>query len=50
MLFHKTSPGGGVSSIGCLNIPDLDGFVRAVGGTGASFKFTLVNALAKEAR
>lgn len=50
VLFHKTSPGGGVSSIGCLNIPDLDGFVRAVGGTGASFKFTLVNALAKEAR
>lgn len=50
ILFHRTGNGGGVSSIGCLNIPDLDGFVAAVGGTGASFKFTLVNAHAKEAR
>lgn len=50
ILFHRTGNGGGVSSIGCLNIPDLEGFVAAVGGTGASFKFTLVNAHAKEAR
>ena len=50
VLFHRTGSSGGVSSIGCLNVADIDGFASAVGGTGARFNFTLVNALAKEAR
>lgn len=50
VLFHRTGNSGGVSSIGCLNVADLDGFVQAVGGKGASFKFSLVNAFAREAR
>lgn len=49
ILFHAGS-GDYVSSIGCLNVADYDQFVAALGGGGARFGVTLVNAAGAEAR
>ncbi len=48
VLFHRAATDGSVSSIGCMNVPEIDEFVSSVGSTGASFDFTLVNALRRE--
>ncbi|MBI2373050.1 MAG: peptidoglycan-binding protein [Deltaproteobacteria bacterium] len=44
ILLHRPADNGNVRSIGCMNVADWNGFVSAVGGRGASFDFTLVNA------
>jgi len=49
ILFHPGT-NGRVSSIGCFNVQDYDAFVAALGGGGASFNVTLVNAAGPEAR
>jgi len=38
--------GKGPTSVGCQNVPDskMDGFVQAVGGRGASFNYSVVEA------
>lgn len=49
ILFHPGT-NGRVSSIGCFNVKDYDAFVAALGGGGAAFNVTLVNAAGPEAR
>lgn len=49
ILFHPGTDGR-VSSIGCFNVQDYDAFVAALGGGGASFNVTLVNAAGPEPR
>ncbi len=44
VLLHRPADNGNVRSIGCMNVADWGGFVAAVGGRGASFDFTLVDA------
>lgn len=44
VLLHIGGRGGTVSSVGCMNVARWSTFVDAVGGRGASFNFTLVDA------
>ncbi|MBI4815097.1 MAG: peptidoglycan-binding protein [Deltaproteobacteria bacterium] len=44
VLLHVGTRSGHVSSVGCLNVANWPSFVETVGGRGASFNFTLVEA------